>query len=270
MLGEPAKVPAEIFDVELPAVRGTTDVDDVGVRIEPHGPSCVAKASLPIGLLAEHEEGFVEQSCLSRGGAPHKQRRTRHPVDAARLVVLEATDIHRVEHARVWRKLAEKEVLGCKAPECWVGPNALLEGAVGVEQSRPNDRSIGVGVCERDEFGKRPWREPRIGVDEKPVAPLQRPHARVVSGTHAEVALFNKRDVGIAVAHELNRAVGRSMVDDDGRCVAKRVEALRQPREAVECDDDGRDVGKLRHRVLARAERPPRAARSIRAARGRV
>ena len=50
------------------------------------------------------------------------------------------------------------------------------------------------------------------------------------------------RTSGIALAHERDRAVARSVVDDDGLDAAQRVEARLDPRKRVVRDDDGGDT----------------------------
>ena len=60
--------------------------------------------------------------------------------------------------------------------------------------------------------------------------------------------------VGEALAHELERPVGRAVVDHDRLVAAHRLEAPLDPRQPVVRDDDDRDVS---HRARARGRRTP-------------
>src|SRR5437773_365763 len=56
MLVEPAKMPAQVLDVETATVRSAPHVNHLGAREEAHLPACATEARHPVGLLAEHEK----------------------------------------------------------------------------------------------------------------------------------------------------------------------------------------------------------------------
>ena len=97
-------------------------------------------------------------------------------------------------------------------------------------------------VGERDELVEPVADDPGVGVEQEEVAAVGGAHAGVVAAAHAAVLLLDHAHLGEPLAHELERAVGRAVVDDDHVAPAHGLEALLDPRQRVPRDDDDRDV----------------------------
>src|SRR5262249_8968363 len=129
-----------------------------------------------------------------------------------------------------------------KPPQGREAAHRPLQRAVRVLQPRPGDRDARVCVEIRRELLDAVADDPGIRVEEERIRPLRRPHAGVVAAAHAAVLLLDHARLREALAHELERPVGRAVVDDDHLVTAHRVEAALDPGHRVVGDDDDRDV----------------------------
>ena len=206
----------------------------------------------------------MKKSSSKRPTASAASRRTSsaapvEPVDLARLVVVEAAGVERVQPPRARRELADEEVLGREPPERRLAAHRALQRPVGVAQPRPDDGRLGMRVGERDEPLEPVADDPGVRVEQEEVAAVGRAHAGVVAAAHAAVLLLDHAHVREALAHELERAVGRAVVDDDRLVAAHRLEALLEPRQRVpRHDDDRRRQARRRigHRRAGRRRSP--------------
>ena len=238
VLRQEAEVAAHVLAQQPSAVRGTADMDALGAGEEERLPAVLGEPVRPVGLLAEEEERLVERADLLHSGAPHEHARTHHEVRLASAVVGEATRVEAVQELGARRELPEEEVLGGEPPERREAADGALERPVGIEQPRADDRGLGVLLGEGDEPLERAGREPRVRVQDQRVRLGEGRHAGIPAGGEAEVLLLDQLHVGEAGPDEVDRAVGRAVVDDDGLDTAHALEALLQPGQRVVGDDD--------------------------------
>ena len=218
----------------------------LGAGEEVDAPAGLAEAVAPVGLLAEHEEVLVEESDLVRGVAPDEQAGTEEPVDLAHLVVVETALVEGVQRTRARRQLAQEEVLGREPPQRRKGARGALQRPVGVEQPRPDDGRIRVLVGEPRQLRDAVAGDPGIRVQQQEVAAGGEPHPGVVAAAHADVLLLDHARFREPPPDDLQRLVGRAVVDHDRLVTAHALEAALDPLRRVEGDDDDGDV---RHRA---------------------
>ncbi len=243
VLGEEQQVAAEVLPVQTASVRGAADVDALGSREEEDLPARPVEPVAPVGLLAEEEVVLVEEADPLDRAPAHEHAGTHDELRLAHLVVVEPARVEAVEERRPRRELAQEEVLGRKPPQGREAAHGPLETAVLVQQTGGDDRRLGSPVGERDEPRDRVADEPRVGVQEQDVPALRPADAVIPTGSEPAVLGFEQRHVRKAVADELDRAVSRPVVDDDGRDAGKALQAALDPRQRVVGDDDRHDVG---------------------------
>ncbi len=247
-------------------MRRASDVNDLRPGEEQHPPTRAPEARQPVDLFAEHEERLVEQADAVGRLPPDEQRGAREPVGVAGLVVGEAAHVERVQDRRARGELADAEVLGREAPHGGLGAYRTLQGAVLVQEPRTDHRGGGMRVGEGDQPVEPVVQHPGVRVEQEPVATAGDAHAGVVAAAHADVRLLDHARLRKLRAHELERAVGRAVVDDHDLVAPNRLETALEPQHRVQGDDDDRDVSSSHREPAARGGCPPTAPRRARAA----
>ena len=241
VLGEEVQLSADVLGEEPAAVRGAADVHHLGAGEEVDAPAGLAEAVAPVGLLAEHEEVLVEHPHLLHGLAPDEHASAHHELRLPHGVVVEPARIEGIERARPRAELAQEEVLRREAPHGREAAHRPLQRAVRVEQLRPDDRGLRVRLGEGGELLDRVADGPGVRVEKQEIAARGHAHARVRAGAEAGVPLLDQPRLREAAAHELERPVGRAVVDDDRLVPAHALEAPLQPGQRVVGDDDDAD-----------------------------
>ena len=237
-------MPAHVLGEQAAAVRGAPDVHGLGAGEEEDTPTRLAEPVAPVGLLAEHEEVLVEQADLVRGVAADEQAGAEQPVDLAHPVVVEAALVEGVQGLRPRRQLAQEQVLGREPPEGWKRARRALQRPVGIEQTRSDDRRVRMLIRKPGELLGAVADQPRIGVQQQEVAAGGEPHPRVVAAAHAEVLLLDHACLRKPPPNELDRPVGRAVVDHDRLVIAHALEGALDPLGRVVCHDHDRNVSR--------------------------
>src|SRR5207247_894114 len=167
VLGEEAQVPAQVLLVQPVSVGAPAHVHDLRAGVEEHLPARPVEAVAPVGLLAEHEEVFVEEPDRVRRVTAHEQARAEEPLHLARLVVGEAGAVESVQRPRPRAELTQEEVLGRQPPERGKAPHRALQRSVLVPEPRPHDGGLGMLVGVRDQLVDRVVHRPRVRVQEQ-------------------------------------------------------------------------------------------------------
>ena len=244
VLEEEAHVTAQVVTVEAAPVRGAADVDAARLRREQRLPAGLREAVEPVDLLAEEEEARVRQADLVDRSAAHEQAGAHHALDLALGGVVEAGAVEGVQQLRARAELPQVVVLGREPPLGREATHRALQRAVEVEQLRGDDRHVRVRISDRDHLRERVSDKPGIRVqDQHPAARRDLLDPPRPACGEAAVRLLEHRDGGEPLPHELDGAVARVVVDDDGLDPLDAREALLDPRQrVVGRDDDGRVI----------------------------
>ncbi len=275
VLRQEPQVADHLLAVVAPPVllgRGPADVKDLRLGVEEHLPAGLDESVAPVALLVEHEEVLVEEPDGVGGVAPDEHRRAHHELGLADGVVIEPARVERVQRPGTRGELAQEEVLGREPPDRGKPAHRPLQRAVRIEQLRADDGSLRMLVGEGDQLLQRAVLQPGVRVQEQVVATRGGAHPGVRASSEPAVLLLDDPRGRKALANELQRSVGRAVVDDD-HLGAGSLEALQRaldPGERVVGDDDGRDV----HQVTFSRSRgghapPPRAGSPRRGSTGR-
>jgi hypothetical protein len=238
-------------------------VDELGVRVEDHGPARLADAVAEIHLLAVHEVGGIEAADRLRGLPPDEQHGALEHLDLAHARVVEPAAVEGVQGARARSEPAQEEVLRGDPPERRVPAHGRLERAVGVAQARPDDPGPRVCLAEGRQPLDRVAHRPGVRVEEQEPAPGGDLHADVVRGPEADVLLeLDEPHRGKALPHECRAPVRRGVVHDHHLVPATGdgVEAALEVLARVEGDDDDGDAheaGAAGRRLRQRRMKPP-------------
>src|SRR2546427_955704 len=157
------------------------------------------------------------------------------------VVVVEAGPVKGVQQPRARRELAQEEELRRKPPKGGEAAHRALEPPVRVAEPRPDDGRPRMRVGERNQRAERALVEPGIRVEQQRIAARGAVDAGVPAERESAVLLLDEHDFREAVAHELDGAVGRAVVDHDRLDSAHAREALLEPRQPVVRDDDHGD-----------------------------
>ena len=233
------------LDEEPASVRGAVHVRRPGIRVEEGAPAGLPEAVGPVDLFAEEEEALVGRTDLVDRGAADEPHGAHQDLRLAHLVVGEAGRVEGVQRAGAGSERAQEEVLGREPPERREPAHRPLQRAVRVAEARPDDRRVGMRVGERHERVEGSGVQPGVRVEQEHVAPARPLDAGVPACREPAVLLLDDGDLGEALAHEGDCAVGRAVVDDDGLGAAHACERLLDPRQRVVRDAHDRDVAHL-------------------------
>src|SRR3954454_6216144 len=118
-------------------------------------------------------------------------------------------------------------------------------------------------VGEGYELRERALVQPRVGVQQQDVAARCPFDAGVPAVGEPAVLLLDELGLREALAHELERAVGRAVVDHHALDAAHALEALLEPRQGVVGHDDDRGVAHRRRSPSRSTITRPGKARAI-------
>ena len=169
----------------LPA--GPLLVDDDGVadlHVEPSGPS----DPLPqVHVLEEHEVAVVESPQASPGGRRQQQAGPREPAhrpDAAGAALLGGV-VGRGEG--IGRPDLAQDGVACALDQGWQGAPGGVDGAIGVEQERPQAAGLGIRQTRVDEDVEAARFPDKVGVGHHDPVLLKVGGRQVGAGPVAEV-----------------------------------------------------------------------------------
>ena len=166
----------------------------------------------------------------------------------ARLVVVEVARVEGIQRARARRELAQEEVLGRQPPERGKAADRALERPVGVEELRSRRRAPrAVILGERDQRLDALADDPRVGVQQQDEVPRRRFDAATPACGEPEVRPARRAARPEPLADELDRAVGRPVVDDDRLVRGRRFPGSARARGA-RCTSRRRPKRRIRSR----------------------